>query len=168
MKKLLLGITSVLCSTQAIAMFCPSGFNQMNFGDSIQQIMQQCGTPETQKTYRMADTHQPQEWNYYVKMDPTQPASVKMIVAFDGNKKVINITVNAQSLASTSLCGRTVSVGDVDKSVKAACGDPAFINQNKTSGDASNAPQTEITEFKYNTTPPITLIFENGKLKERK
>ena len=170
MKKIL-GIIFTLSSSSAFALFCPNGFNQMDIGDTVQQVTTQCGAPASQKTYKVTDDHKPQEWSYYVKVDPTQTASVKMVVGFDANQKVVNITVNTQNLASTPLCNnRMISVGNDTKMVKAACGDPAFVYMSdaKPPNGQSNVTETEVTEFTYATTPPVTLTFENGKLKNRK
>ncbi len=153
------------CSTQTFAMFCPSNFNQINIGDTIDQVLLQCGKPDIQNTKKV-DAAGPQEWRYYVTLPSTvngaQQASVQMAIAFD-QMKVINITVNAMSLASTSLCGGTISVGDTMESVKGVCGNPVFVNKS----DIGESKPTEVTEFKYNASP-AKLIFENGKLKERK
>ncbi len=157
------------------AMFCPNGFNQINFGDTIDQVKLQCGSPSSQKTYKSEDSG-PQEWTYYV--NPTENASVygqpwmygatpqtavKMTIAFNENK-VLNITANGMSLPSTQICGSMISVNDTPAQIKAACGKPTMVNKPQQS--AANA--IEMTEFKYDSAPPITLIFENGKLKERK
>jgi len=160
-------------STAASAMFCPNNFNQINMGDTLAQVQQQCGKPDTQKTSK-GDDKGPQEWNFYVhpimnkytaiRTNSGQEASVKMAIAFN-DQKVVNITVNGMSLATTTICGGAVSVGDGMQSVKSACGDPVFINK---SDQKSNEKPDEITELKYNSTPPTTLIFINGKLNERK
>jgi len=163
MKKKLLAWLLVMFSTQTFALFCPNGFNQIDIGDSVDKVTQACGKPDAQKTSKTAE-NQPQEWNYYVRLDPSQSASVKMTVAFDTNKKVMNITVNAQSLATTSLCGPPISTSDTADTIKTACGKPAFINQSQPQGTPN---MTETTELLYNSTPPTTLTFENGKLKSR-
>lgn len=157
----------VIISNPAFAMFCPNGFNQMNIGDTIDQVVQQCGNPDFKKTTKK-EPSQPQEWNYYVKLNPKQTTSVKMSVAFDAKESVVNITTNSQSLIDTTFCGGRIAIGDSMETVKAACGTPAFINENKPSSSQTPNPNAiEITQFKYNTTPPVVLIFENGKLKER-
>ncbi|HSW69358.1 MAG TPA: DUF2845 domain-containing protein [Gammaproteobacteria bacterium] len=160
-------------STSASAMFCPTNFNQINLGDTIPQVEQQCGKPDGIKNSKGEDKG-PQEWNFYVhpemkkytqmRTNSGAEASVKMSVAFV-NQKVVNISANGMSLASTTLCGKSVTVGDDMKSVKEACGDPAFMNKNSQN---SNEKPDEIVEYKYNSTPPIVLVFENGKLTERK
>ncbi len=173
MKKSLALLLLLGCYTQAFALFCPNNFNQINIGDSIAQVEAQCGKPEGQKK-TTEEPNVPQEWNYYVSpsmhgygapgMPGGQQASLKMSVAFMGGK-VINITVNGMSLASTTICGGSLSTGDSMESAKKTCGDPVYINKTSKAGDVK---PVEITTFKYNTSPAITLIFENGVLKERK
>ena len=176
MKKLTMGLTLAILSThciESLAMFCPKGFNQINTGDTMNQVTLQCGPPDAKKTYS-SPIPQPQEWDYFVKPDPSQSGTLKMAVVFDANQKVANITVNAQSLMSTPLCSPAaaqnntpgISVGDSMEKVKAQCGQAMFVNLGQSQGNPSSpAPSNEITEFTYNTTPVTILTFENGKLK---
>jgi hypothetical protein len=165
MKKPSLAICIALCSTPAFSMFCPTGFNQMNLGDTIDQVTQQCGKPDTQ-IEKKEEPSQPQEWVYYVKPDPSQSGTLKLSIAFDADKKIINMTMSDMSIMNTPICGPAVQVGDTADSVKKSCGDPAFVNKGMPQGKTSQP--ILITEFVYNTNPPTTLIFENGQLKERK
>lgn len=170
MKKTLSLLTLLSLSTSASAMFCPNNFNQINIGDSIEQVQQQCGKPDLEQKVKGEDNG-PQEWNFYVhpqmkkytemRTNSGAEASVKMAVALNEGK-VVNITINGMSLAATTICGPSVTVGDTAKSVKNACGDPVFVNK---SSETQKPP--EIIQYKYNSTPATTLIFEGGKLKER-
>lgn len=172
MKKSLTLLLLFGCYTPAFALFCPNNFNQINIGDTIAQVQAQCGKPDAQKTTK-EEAAGPQEWNFYVSpsmhgygapgMQGGQQGSLKMAIAFSSGK-VINITVNGMSLASTTICGRSVSVGDTMESVKGACGKPVFINKSSQNNDSK---PTEVTAFKYSASG-TTLIFENGVLKERK
>ena len=159
----------ILLSTNVFAWVCPNNFNQIVPGDSLEQVEKMCGKPMSQKSSEK-EPNVPQEWSYYVSQ-PTQAgaqgpaASVKMTIAF-ANDKAVNITAQATSLSSTSLCGPTISVGDNSETVKAACGNPGFIQKQEAPGGGPKS--LEITEYKYNTAPPNTLIFENGTLKQRK
>jgi hypothetical protein len=79
------------------------------------------------------------------------------------------------SAVSTTVCGRTINVGDSREVVQSACGKPSFINkqdQDATPGELSDAlgkpvPPMQVTTFTYNSNPPKTLTFENGKLTEK-
>jgi hypothetical protein len=168
MKKIFAFFITMFFSATSFAMFCPSGFNEMNIGDSIEQVVKSCGTPDNQKTTKTVPG-QPQEWNYYVKADPTQPGTFKMSIAFNSDQKVINISVNGTSVVTTPICGgASVQYGSTTDEVKSACGKPAFVNESQQQTGPSAPTPTEMTELLYNTTPPVTLLFVNGKLKERR
>lgn len=175
MKKTILLLACLSLSATASAMFCPKNFNQINMGDSIEQVEKQCGKPDFEKKSKGEDDG-PQLWTYYVHpqmKDYTQMrtnsnavASVKMEVAFNLGK-VINLTVNSMSLATTTICGPNVSIGDTTKSVKRACGEPTMPASKEQNGsDGKKLP--EIMEYKYSSSPPVSLIFTNGILTERK
>jgi len=168
MKKLLFFVALIL-SAQANAMFCPNNFKTINIGDTIDTVTKLCGAPDEQKEIKSTDDpNAPQEWTFYVNPDPTnsqQTTNLKMTVAFE-NQKAGNITVNGQSLVSTTICGNIISVGDTMQSIKAACGSPPFVNKGQPQADQPDKPK--VVEYKYNSTPPITLVFENGMLKSRK
>ncbi len=155
----------LLLTTNTYAWMCPSGFNIINPGDTLDQVKAKCGKPPFEKKISQpADV--PQEWGYYVPVNPPNPATIKMSVVFTQGK-VVNITINAMSLVSSSVCGPTISVGDSMEAVKTACKAPMFIN--KGTPQPGQAPAAEITQIKYNTSsPPDTLIFVNGILQERK
>lgn len=175
MKMHYLILTAILLTPNTFAWVCPNNFNQIVAGDTTAQIETQCGKPASQKTTQKAP-NVPQEWTYYVGIDqrgyapPNAPmpqsspsSSLKMTVAFVKDKAV-NITMQAMSLSSTSICGPTISVGDNMQTIEAACGKPSFVQK-----QVSDQPDAiEVMEYKYDTTPPNTLIFENGILKERK
>src|SRR3990167_1385184 len=100
--KLSLAILLLFFSSHTYAMFCPNNFNQINIGDTIESVKQQCGKPNTEKKSTEEDDSGPQEWNYYVTPSTpgyTQPitggqsATVKMAIALNNNK-IVNITVN--------------------------------------------------------------------------
>lgn len=184
MNKVIIWLALLGLSTSASAMFCPKNFNQINMGDSIEQVQQQCGKPDAQKTVKGEDNG-PQEWTFYVhpqmkrytqtRTNSGQEASVKMTVAFN-NGKVVNITVNSMSLATTTVCGspagqitqslQAVSIGDSAKAVKAACGDPIAVSKGTQSDDQQKP--VEMVEYTYNSSPPVVLVFEGGRLVERK
>ncbi len=153
----------------AAAMFCPTNFNQITIGDTMDAVLKACGKPDAQKKLPPEDNG-PQNWTYYVTTGSNNTlgspqASLKVEVAFN-HGKVINITANAMSLAATTLCNNiTSAVGDTAKAVTAACGKPVFID--KSQQNPANA-QPPLLEYQYNTSPVVLLIFENGKLKERK
>lgn len=173
MKKTFVLLTCLTLSTSGFAMFCPKNFNQINLGDTIEQVEQQCGKPDFIRKSQSEDNG-PQEWNFYAhpqmkrytetRTNSGAEASVKVAVALN-NGKVVNISANGMSLAATTICGgRSIAVGDTADSVKNACGDPVFINKS----NLPNKPKPdEIITYKYSSTPPVILTFVNGKLTER-
>jgi hypothetical protein len=167
-------VTTSLYTASSYAFFCPTNFNQINIGDSIQTVEQQCGAPaKTEKAD--APDNQPQEWNYYLQQPMnvnTMPqaeqamGSIKTSFAFDGEGKLINITVNGVGVAGTTACGSKISLGDSRKSVESSCGKPSIISKQSSTG-TPNVVEKQI-ENTYSSSPPVTLIFRDGKLAEIK
>jgi hypothetical protein len=58
----------------------------------------------------------------------------------------------------------TIQVGNTLKTVETVCGKPKFV-QKGIPQENTPAPPT-MTELQYAGPPPVTLIFENAKLKE--
>ena len=163
-------IVAVVCmaafTTSAFAMFCPNSFNTINIGDTIAQVTAQCGKPTFQKASTSSE-NQPQEWVYFVKMQPTDQATVKMTIGFDDKGLVTNMSVNGIGLTNSQICGgNTASVGATQSAIKAACGSPAYINQSNT--PEAEAAVTKVMTLIYTGSPDVTLIFEDGVLKSRK
>ena len=168
---LLILLLASITSFPALAMFCPTNFNQIKVGETLEDVLNACGKPYHVHTTE-SDDNLPQAWSYFVSpanAGQTIPnsgnASVKMDVTF-ANGRVVNITSNAMSLASTTICGAPISVGDTYESVKSACGKPPFINKGQPT--PSTQPAIKITELTYGTSPAVILVFENGKFKGRK
>lgn len=169
MKKIIsIAVISAIITTPAYALFCPTNYNQINLGDSIDQVQQQCGAPDSQ-TKTQADAPVPQEWSYYVQPDPLKPNTLKVTVAFDASGKATNVGVNGTSLVTTQICGgKNIHLGDTQDQIKAACGSPQIVNKMQPVVGAPAPTPTEVVTFKYNSTPPAVLTFTNGKLTERK
>lgn len=165
-KALSVTIAAFIFTHPAYAFFCPTNYNQINEGDSIEQVEQQCGKPDAKKSYK-AEPNAPQEWDYFIKLDPTSQATVKMAIVFDNNQ-VMNINSNSASLTTTQMCGTTIQIGDSPETIEAACGKPAFINKGGQKGTEDASAAITMTEITYNSALSMTLIFENGKLKGKK
>jgi hypothetical protein len=164
----LFGIILFLTTSSCFAFFCPNNFNQIDFGNSIEQVQQQCGQANKQETKEIIEEG-PQEWNYYipqtVQLSNNQPAqgTLKTTVTFDSSGKAINISVNGIGVGNTTICGPLIQLGDTRDTVKSICGNPSFINkQNSTS--ASSEKKHTVTELTYSN---IILVFENGQLKSK-
>lgn len=167
----------LLVSAQSYAMFCPSNFNAINIGDSIDLVAKQCGKPTTEKKSK-STANIPQEWTYYMQMiDPADSSyiapggagTMKVTFAFIDNK-VVNITSNGIGVGSTTICKNiNLQIASSLDDVKKACGKPVSIVQTDLSQkDAQGTPAEEIIEWSYNSNPPATLVFEHGKLTARK
>lgn len=176
---LLLAIPTLLCFTaKSFAFFCPNNFNQINIGDTIQSVEAACGKP-AKITKKDAPDNSPQEWNYYVQQTgmsvdaSSERASIKTNIAFDNKGKAVNITMNNISTGSAKMCGTNIKIGMTREQVEAACGKPGFVNKQTQ----ENAPQennnenkdaNKLIEYLYNSTPPVTLVFQDGKLSSKR
>lgn len=173
--KSLFSFTLLVTPTLSFAFFCPSNFNQIDYGNSPEQVVQQCGKPD-KESFREVKPEGPQEWSYYVPQavatqnSGTTQGTLKTQVTFDENGKAINISVNGIGVGSSTICGNTIQLGDTRDSIKAVCGNPSFISKAEpsTNGGVDPLQITKITEFTYNSNPPVTLVFENGILKEKR
>ncbi|HSW70422.1 MAG TPA: DUF2845 domain-containing protein, partial [Gammaproteobacteria bacterium] len=141
--------------------------NSINVGDSIATVLAACGEPDS-KTSNNKKATEPQEWAYYVATDPSKPGTMKLTVAFDENGMAINISVNGSGMPQTQLCANgQIQLGDTQEAVQAACGKPTYINQTEA-GQKAEVPETEILELTYRGPPSVILVFENGRLTQRK
>jgi hypothetical protein len=175
-------------ATNTFAFFCPTNFSQINIGDPMKTVIELCGRPDYQHTY-IKSIYVSQELIYYVKTNPLNASTAKLSVVLN-NDQIVNITITdntktcqpfdnsqpennnnavckttqeSRSVGSTTACGSVIRIGDRVEAIQAACGQPAFINHSQQQADSQNT----FTEFKYNGPPSISLIFENGLLKER-
>jgi hypothetical protein len=162
-KNIFLTTLLFVITTPTFAFFCPTNFNEIKNGDTIDQVKIQCGKP-TAESESTSKINMPQEWNYYVQMSPTDQATLKTTIAFTKGKAT-NMSVNGIGVSSTAICaGNNISVGDTQESITRACGKPAFINQ----GNQSNAAAIKVVELTYVGTSTAILVFENGILTETK
>lgn len=156
----------------AFAFFCPTNFSQIEAGNTIAQVKQLCGNPDKETSIEK-EPKVPQEWSYFIpQMVSTQtssqmPGTLKTSITFDQNGNAINISVNGIGVGASTICGNTIQLGDTQDSIKSTCGKPTFINKQEAE-NANDQPKIIVTEFIYNTTPRVVLIFENGKLTGKK
>lgn len=157
---------SLWVSSAFADMFCPNNFNSINKGDSLESVLSACGKPDSQKKSQ-EKPFQAQEWVYFVASSPDMPGTLKTTIAFDANGKVVNMSVNGSGLTETQICGgKTIQFGDTPDAIKAACGAPAYVTP--MANGAEKPKDTEVVELHYNSNPPVTLTFRDGKLVERK
>ena len=176
-KKLLITTVAMIgFPSISFAFFCPTNFSQIDYGMTVDQVTQICGKPTSQKEYTKPNENVPQEWSYYipqtVNMGGTSQnaqGTLKTSVTFDDKGKAINISVNGIGVGATSICGSNMKLGDDRDSIKSACGAPAFVNKQSVDPETAKKTETKIVELNYSSvTPPVLLIFENGKLTEKK
>jgi len=170
MKKFLFILFGFIFPAIGFAFFCPTNFNQIQIGDTLEQVQQACGQPDKQDE-KEVEAEGPQEWSYFVAQNVAINAmqqvqgTLKTTFSFDANGKAINISVNGIGVGATTICGNNLQLGDTKETVKATCGQPSFINKQSTSTEKKSS---KVTEFTYNTNPPVKLIFENGRLLQKK
>jgi hypothetical protein len=190
-----IALALLVCTTSAYAIFCPTGFTTINYGDTIDKVREVCGKPDTEHEFaRTASTAQ--EWEYYVKLHNLDRAMAKMTVLLKDNK-VVNINIVDDSFAHsqvcmsvqtgnrlgvvqsfcnkpgepknvsrTEVCGNTIQIDNSAQQVEFACGKPALTKDIQT--ESSQNPALVVTEYEYAGPPRVKLIFEDGKLKDRR
>jgi len=172
-------LISAAVSPLSYAFFCPTNFNNIDIGDSMAKVEQQCGAPGNKEIKDPPDT-KPQQWSYFLQPQPTgqvptnAQGTLKTSFAFDGDGRVVNISVNGIGVSSISTCRQPISMGSTRDAVKDACGEPILITKQNQSESAQAAPDAPIdlnkkqVEFTYSGTPPVTLVFLNGRLAEKR
>ncbi len=179
LKKLMLAeiaviLFSCLCAPSiSFALLCPTNFKQFDLGSNMDDVIKQCGKPDSQKESKKENNNVPQEWSYFIPQTvATNTANqaqgtLKTTVNFDKEGNAINISVNGIGVGASTICGKSIQLGDQRDAVQTACGKPASISKQLPPGETAPA-DIKITEFIYNTNPPLHMIFENGKLTETK
>lgn len=168
MKRMFILSLTCLMIARAEALLCPGNFNHIQVGDSIKTIELKCGKPSKQES-KLIPPPTPQEWTYYIPQTVStgtsnqQQGTLKTTISFDANGNAINISVNGIGVGASTICGNNISLGNNTKSIQAACGKPAVINQ-APADDSSNVKKDEQITYIYNTTPPTTFTFKNGVL----
>lgn len=164
MKKIFLLIGLSWVTTSSYAFFCPTNLQQINFGDSLEQVTQQCGKPNTERKILVNPDDAPQEW-VFNNNDGTAQVRLMFI-----KQHISSITENGMPIATTNICGGNIAVNDSMDAVKLTCPAPTLINK-----DNNNLPKedekdfsTGTVEFGYQTSPPVTLVFTDGKLTGKK
>jgi hypothetical protein len=162
-------LTSILLFTMSntcFAAFCPTNFNNIQNGDSIEDVIKQCGKPSSEKTQTVRETPA-QEWTYFINQQTAAQASLRLIINIDKDK-VNNIQLGPGNVTNTAVCGTTIQIGDTAKAVEGACGKPNFVSVSAGTNPQENANfgGTKVTELTYsNAATTVTLTFENGVLK---
>lgn len=164
--KCILPIVFLIYTPLSLAFFCPNNFKQIDYDNTIDQVIASCGQPSSQETKKEKPL-QPQEWVYYIKFTPNSSSSLRASVFFDSTGKVVSMSVSGYGLTQSNICNGGIKIGDDMKAVQAACGAPAMTTE--TTGAGANTEETEVTTLTYKSnTGEEQLIFKNKKLTETK
>jgi len=170
LNKKIIAITLLFfCPYVSYAMFCPTNFNLVSLGDSIDSVKEKCGKPDSEKTKEMPKP-EPQEWTYFTTQTVSTGTSyqatgtLKTTVTFDKDDKAINISVNGIGVGESTICGTPIQLNNSRDQVKAACGEPSFINKQGVDATGGTDKKDVVTEYTYNANPPFTFIFTNSVL----
>lgn len=164
----------VIIPALSFGFFCPNNFQQIQIGDSVEKVVSICGKPDTQVVSKRINENVPQEWTFFVpqavELGPFSAyrtaGTLRVTVSFDAQGRAINISVNGIGVGATAICGGAFELGDSREKVRATCGTPSFVNKAvPATGGASQ--DISVIEMNYSSTPPVSLIFENGELVRR-
>lgn len=137
----------------AFALPCSTTGTDTNRGDTIEAVMQRCGTPLAQNAYSKT-TISTQKWFYYLR---TPSNILNKVSFFFKDSQIVSIDIDGISVASSGICGPMLQTGNTVDDVAAACGDPIYKQPLE-----SNTVQ--VSELQYSDISPKTWIFEDGKL----
>ena len=171
----LIFIAFIFTTTPSFAFFCPTNFNQIFEGDTLEQVKTQCGAPAKEVTSD-EKKNVPQEWTYFIPQTVTMSnnmqteGTLKTSISFDQSGNAINISVNGIGVGSTTICGgSSIQLGDNQEAIKSRCGKPSFINKQQADPPAEGAaPPSKVTELTYQSNPPVVLQFLDGRLTGKK
>lgn len=163
-KRLFLLACILICSQVVHASyFCPRGEALISSKATIDEVKTNCGTPDTEKTTKVKPQG-PQELKYYVPQSTDITSMEIDVVILDD--QVINIAVNGAGVSDTEICGQSIQTGYTKKQITDACGESKFVTDYPPS-DPTKKEKT-VTELTYKTSPPVTFVFEDGILTERR
>lgn len=164
----------------ALTLPCPNGKGILYKGNSLEEVIQECGEP-LHKNTRIKTLHILEQWTYYIKHSYDPGYSVLVLSFTDGITTKIHIQdyfwtpvcrpvmirfgaattvqtgcINFYDPMFTDLCGSIFQIGATIQTVEAMCGYPAVQTKNVYTIDE--------TEFFYGKGIQETIIFQNGKL----
>lgn len=172
MKKcyVLYGLTLFFFPTLLFAdnFLCPTTNEYVETGTTLGQVLIACGQPTkvvesknqsgpqqvTQLTYQRTVVKQ----NRLVANN-MQQYQLDFQVA---DNKIIGILVNGQAVQATSCQNGSLKVGDVGSKILSQCGQPFLIT--RTMADVKTPQTTEIIYQTNSYLPPVTFIFQDGRL----
>jgi len=158
MKSFIVFICLMFFSMSIFAMPCPTNSAIIYKGNTLNEVIKQCGEPLSSKKYiKIIDLTE--KWEYY-KSTANNTNSYKIEIIFKNNVATnIAVTNNNtfSNVSSTSICGKIINVGDNNKTISTACGQP-------TTHQILEENSVPIIELIYGHEAMDTLVFEGGKL----
>ena len=160
---------------------CPNSSQYVYPGDTIDQVLQACGKPDSETAGSSSGTKQVQElqWVYNYKQWTDSSTNLNgrginrpyyqqnlLIVNFASNLVIHSLYVNNQSVQSTNFCNpnRPITVGQsTNLQVRQLCGQPSII-QMVTKTVPTNKEKIVVWTYQQPYMPTTTLTFEDSKL----
>lgn len=157
------------CNSYATNYVCPTTYQTIMTGYTMDQVRTACGEPAQTSTQTLqANTPtRSEQWIYTLPNVVAQkiPAfSPQLMITFD-NDKVAEIAVNNQSANALFYCYRSgnLKFGISKNDVVRQCGAPTYVNVIQRAGST----QEEVTRWVYNFgryQPQIIVIFKEGSV----
>src|SRR5438128_2336437 len=119
--KQILFVILFFISMSVFALPCPKTGNIIYKGDSIDDVKNACGKPDSVST-DLKVINKVQKWVYYRSQFYNQP-NIKLSILIQNNA-VVNIKAGRDNVTSTNLCGVIFSISDNSQQVLNACGEP--------------------------------------------
>ena len=177
-KRLLIISIMIGISSNVYAYFCSSskGHGYINIGDTIQQVQNTCGMPESRVSDDIGGNKlgTVEYWTYtphplqalFGATKPKNAVEEPPAITFEIlDNKVISIETENKQVKSSNHCTNSVymSIGDSADALKQKCGPPTVTRiENKV----LSTPKQKIETWTYNIPPgvPTVLQFTNGVL----
>lgn len=182
MSRIFLFLMMIMISMNLFALACPNGQGILYKGDSIEEVIKQCGEPTNKRTITN-NIYSLQKW-IYVKNYSFNQGFLQMELFFTNNRVSrihmtdrnynvvcrsgvvqVGVFITTQQscgdwiydLTYTNYCGPVFGIGDTTETVGAMCGKPWDYQdlQSKVS---------EQTELFYGGSQPQIIVFQDGKL----
>jgi len=163
MKKVisLLAVIILLFSTASVfaqQIQCPGNTNFVNVGDTIDQIVSQCGHP--QKTIQLKKNVY--AWIY--SLMTFGKSRIGFSILFENN--VVKDMVTTQKIHKTTIkCPRgSINIGNTPAQVQKVCGKPTVVRNYSQQADQISGNITHLIYQPHSYLPRTTFIFQDGQL----
>lgn len=177
-----LSMTTVSIGYADNTVFCPQKNNYISIGMTPQQVLANCGEPQSKQTsntpvmvkvavQQLIFNNQGTDrgfygvWSMPISNNASGNGGSRLMVNIIDNK-IDSINLNGSNSNAFSLCGnRSIQVGDPASVVQMACGSPRQINQTFVMKPIMSRTKPEIWTYQQSSyLPSMTLTFVDGKL----